>query len=99
MPFIFVANYTNQAPIANTATQKVTSETLDITGPTVLELDPTVFTVAGRYIIFDYTGTTFPGGQTALDSYVTVSLTDTPAFSIYTLTDDPANSRVILSLA
>lgn len=74
--------------------------------PTTLVLSSAVFSQTGSYILFDYTGGSFPGGQSELNTNVipyidtsnlTLSTTDS-AGGAAVLEDDAANSRIILRL-
>jgi hypothetical protein len=53
MPLVFVQRYAPAAIAAGTSTQAVTG-TLTLGNPTYIEVDPSVFTVAGVYTIFTY---------------------------------------------
>jgi hypothetical protein len=78
---------------------------LAFTGAATLELYASVYSIAGDYVVLDYTGGTFAGGQAELDARVTVvdvDLSDAlalPASSgVTVLEDQPAQSRVMLHL-
>ena len=82
-------------PIIAGGTQYV--GTLSFPGATVIELDPTVFTQRGIYVLYDYD--TFSGGQAELDANVTVDDSDLLNLTATALTDDTANSRVTVTLS
>lgn len=106
MPLVYVQTY--RISTTSGGTQYITgaSPGLHFTGPTVIELDPTTFTEKSTYVLFDYsagafTYTGYASGQAALDALVTV---DVSALDIYgittaTLTDEPANYRIIVTLS
>lgn len=93
MPLVFVQRYAPANVVSGVATQYITG-TLQFTNPTVIELDPALFTQTGTYVLFDYTGATFAGGL----SNVTVDATGT-GFTASGLTDDSANSRITVTLS
>lgn len=71
---------------------------------TQIHLYESVFTTTGQYVLFDYSLGSFPGGQSQLNSNVTVVssdliLSDLPASSgIAVLEDQPDLKRIILKL-
>lgn len=73
MPLVYVQRYALNA--VSGGTQYITG-VLAFTGPTEIELDPTVFTQAGVYTLFDYSAGAFPGGSAELAN-VTVITTGT----------------------
>lgn len=65
MALVFVQRYAPSGGIAaGTGTQTVTN-TLTLADPTIVEIDPTLFTTAGTYTIFTY-GTLSPSNAVAL---------------------------------
>jgi hypothetical protein len=90
MPLIFVQRYAPAAAIAaGTGTQTVTG-TLTLANPTVVEFDPSVFTVSGTYTIFTYG--TLVGSVTDLQA----DLTGT-SFSSAVFADTGSSITVTLS--
>lgn len=64
MPVVFVQRYSPRVS-AGLGTQAVTG-TLTLGNPTIVEIDPTIFTAAGTYTIFTY-GTLSPSNAVALN--------------------------------
>lgn len=95
MPVVNVHRYVGTV-IVDTAHEQTVGE-LIFGGLTNVVLDATVFTTAGTYSIFKYT--TFTGGQTDLNTYVTFSMS-APGLTVVDTsgTDDTANSRVTVTL-
>lgn len=81
MPLVFVQRYAPRTIAAGTSTQAVTGA-LTLGNPTIIEVDPSVFTVAGTYTIFTY-GSLVPAGSV---SYLQADLTGT-SFSSATFAD------------
>jgi hypothetical protein len=91
MPVLYIRTG-NPAGIIETYAQTV--GTLQFLSDTEITLSPTLFTAPGVYVLFKYT--TFSGGQTALDNFVTVKHdTLTPS----NLTNDTVNNRVLVTLS
>lgn len=96
MPVVNVHRYSGTVVVNDAHEQTV--GTLVFGGLTNVVLDATVFTTAGTYSIFKYT--TFSGGQTDLNAYVTFvppagfTVADPGAHG----TDDTTNSRVTVTL-
>lgn len=95
MPVVNVHRYSGTV-IVDTGHEQ-TVGTLVFGGLTNVVLDATVFTAPGTYSIFKYT--TFSGGQTDLNTYVTFSMS-APGRTVVdtTGTNDTANSRVTVTL-
>lgn len=95
MPVVNVHRYVGTVVVNDTHEQTV--GTLVFGGATDVVLDATVFTTPGTYSIFKYT--TFTGGQTDLNTYVTFSMS-APGLTVVdpTGTNDTANSRVTVTL-
>lgn len=96
MPVVRVQRISGTVIVDTTREQTV--GTLVFGGATNVVLDATAFTVAGTYSIFKYT--TFAGGQSELNTYVTFS-TNAPGLSVVDTngTNDTSNSRVTVTLA
>lgn len=94
MPVVFVQRYALNA--VSGGTQYVTG-VLAFTGPTEVELDPTIFNQAGIYTLFDYSAGSFPGGAAELAN-VTVITTGT-GFTASNLFNDTGNSRITVTLS
>lgn len=93
MPVVFVQRYALNA--VSGGTQYVTG-VLAFTGPTEIELDPTVFNTPGVYTLFDYSGGSFPNAAQLAN--VTVITTGT-GFTASNLLNDTANSRITVTLS
>lgn len=93
MPLIFVQRYAPAGIAAGTGTQTVTG-TLDISAGAVVEIDPTVFTVAGTYTIFTY-GTLTGSAATNL----TADLTGTSFSSAVFADTGPSNGSITVTLS
>ncbi len=90
MPLVFVQRYAPAAAIAaGTGTQAVTG-TLTLGNPTIIEVDPSVFTGAGVYTIFTY------GSLVGNFSYLQADLTGT-AFSSAVFADTGTSITMTLS--
>lgn len=97
MPLIYVQSYAT--PVTSLGTQYVTG-TLSFAGTTAIELDPTLFTQAGTYVLFDYSAGAFPGGQAELTNNVTVDGSDLIGLTVVDthMTDDTLNKRITVTL-
>lgn len=95
MPLIYVQRYVVEEAFLEGGTQYVDG-VLSFTGPTTIYLSNEVFDQAGNYVLFDYLGGSFP--TPAQLSNVTVDDSSLVLSQFYSLTDDPTNSRIILSL-
>lgn len=95
MPVVNVHRYSGTVVVDSTHEQTV--GTLVFGGLTNVVLDATAFTAAGTYSIFKYT--TFAGGQTDLNTYVTFSMSG-PGLTVVDThgTNDTSNSRVTVTL-
>ena len=95
MPIVRVQRIVGTINVDTTREQTV--GTLVFGGLTNVVLDATAFTTAGTYSIFKYT--TFAGGQTDLNNYVTFS-TSAPGLTVVDThgTNDTSNSRVTVTL-
>lgn len=106
MPVVYVQRYAVGGALVTGGTQYIEG-TLTISGATTIYLDPTVFTVAGTYTLFDYSavGASFAfapyaNKQACLDALVTIN---TSLLSGLTATDihgtdhsgDPTPSNTI----
>lgn len=72
-------------------------------GYVIFELDPTVFTLPGIYVLVDYSAGSFThagiaNGQDALDTRASVEATGT-GLTVTALTNDVANSRITVTLS
>jgi hypothetical protein len=94
MPIVRVQRIVGTINVDTTREQTV--GTLVFGGLTNVVLDATAFTTAGTYSIFKYT--TFAGGQTDLNTYVT--FTPPAGFTVVDThgTNDTSNSRVTVTL-
>ena len=96
MPLIYVQRYVvAQAAFEEGGTQYVDG-VLSFTGPMTIYLSNAVFGQTGDYVLFDYSDGSFP--TPAQLSNVTVNDDDLALSQFSSLTDDTANSRIILSL-
>jgi hypothetical protein len=95
MPVVRVQRIVGTVAVNDLREQQV--ETLVFGGRTDVVLDASAFTTAGTYSIFKYT--TFAGGQTDLNTYVTFSMSG-PGLTVSNVHgfDDTANSRVTVTL-
>lgn len=95
MPVVNVHRYVGTVVVNDAHEQTV--GTLVFGGLTNVVLDATAFTAPGTYSIFKYT--TFTGGQTDLNTYVTFSMS-APGLTVADThgTDDTTNSRVTVTL-
>ena len=95
MPVVNVHRYSGTVVVNDTHEQTV--GTLVFGGLTDVVLSATTFTTAGTYSVFKYT--TFAGGQTDLNTYVTFSMSG-PGLTVADThgTNDTANSRVTVTL-
>lgn len=100
MPLIYVQRYAPTVQIIEGGTQYLENDAeLRFTSSspkTNIVLSNDVFGATGDYVLFDYSAGSFP--NPAQLSNVTVDTSGLILSGDYTLTDDPANSRVILSL-
>lgn len=94
MPLVYVQRYALNSVSGGT---QYISGVLAFTGPTEVELDPTVFNQAGIYTLFDYSAGSFPGGAAELAN-VTVIATGT-GFTASNLFNDTTNKRITVSLS
>lgn len=98
MPLVYVQRYVvPEIPILPGGTQYVDGQ-LQFNGATTIYLSNAVFGKTGRYVLFDYSEGTFPGGQPDL-SNITVDASDLIRSHNPVLTDDPENARVLLDLS
>lgn len=96
MPLVFVQRYTLSAVVGGT--QYIDDGgVLSFSGPTEIELDPTIFNQVGVYTLFDYSAGSFPGGAAELAN-VTVITTGT-GLTAGPLTNDTVNSRITVALS
>lgn len=91
MPLIYVQRF--GTVIVSGGTQAV-SGTLSFAGPTVVELDPAVYTQAGTYVLFTYGS--FNGAELA---NLTVDDDDLIGLTAGTPVNDTANSRITVTLS
>lgn len=98
MPLIYVQRY-GQAIVVGGTQYIAAGGTLEFTGPTEIELDPSVFTEAGVYVLFDYSaaGASFVGGL----SFVTINANDLLGLTYVagSLNNDTTNKRITVTLA
>ena len=93
MPLLNITRRRRASAVAGVATQ-VVDGTLTLGDPTVVEIDPTVFTAPGTYTIFTY-GTLSPTTAVA-DGYLEADLTGT-SFNNATFADTGGAITVTLS--
>ena len=100
MPLVYVQRYKKPSDIIVGYGTQYVDGVLTFSGSTQLVLNADVFTQTGTYVLFDYANGSFPGGQAALDSYVSGVMSDGAAnlSGVQGFTDDTANSRVLLLL-
>ena len=94
MPVVNVHRYVGTVVVDTTREQTV--GTLVFAGATTVLLDATAFTTPGTYSIFKYT--TFAGGQSELNTYVTFTPPAGLSVSNVHGTDDTANKRITVTL-
>lgn len=104
MPLIYVQRYEKAAAFVEGGTQYVEGA-LSFGAGTVIYLSESVFSETGNYILFDYSAGSFAGGQSQLNSNVTVDASalilsgvTSPGSGIAVLEDDTLNKRIILKL-
>ena len=97
MPLVYVQRYVPATTFIAGGTQYVDG-VLTFAGPTTIYLSNEVYGATGDYILFDYSGGSFPGGQAALDANVTMNSSALLLSSVSAVTDDPTNKRITLSL-
>lgn len=104
MPLIYVQRYEKPIALLEGGTQYVEGA-LSFAAGTTIYLSEAVFSQTGNYILFDYSDGSFPGGQSQLNTNVTVDASDlilsgvaSPGSGINVLEDDTLNSRIILKL-
>lgn len=95
MPLIFVQRYVVEEAILAGGTQFVDG-VLSFSGPMTIYLSDAVFGQTGDYVLFDYSGGSFP--NPAQLSNITVDDTDLRLSQFYSLEDDTANYRILLKL-
>ena len=95
MPLLKIQRYSGTVVVDSDHEQTV--GTLVFGGLTDVVLSATTFTTAGTYSVFKYT--TFAGGQTDLNTYVTFSMSG-PGLTVVdtTGTNDTSNTRVTVTL-
>lgn len=71
---------------------------LSFAGATTIALNGTLFSTPGDYVLFDYTAGSFAGGQSELNSNVTVDSSGLVSTQFVALRDDPVAEVVILTL-
>lgn len=100
MPLVYVQRYRKPSEIITGYGTQYVDGQLTFNGNTQFVLDAAIFTQTGNYVLFDYTNGSFPGGQNALDLYVTgvMSNGDSNLSGVQGFTDDPVNKRVLLVL-
>lgn len=106
MPLVYVQRYGGNVLVSG-GTQAV-SGNLQFSGPTVIELDPTIFTQAGTYVLFTlgtFVYSPYANEQAALNALVTVDATAT-GFTVVTtptatngVVYDSLNNRITVTLA
>jgi hypothetical protein len=69
---------------------------LDFTGATTVYLDESVYTKGGNYVLFQYGS--FPGGQTDLDTYLTIDDSDLALSFVEVVQDKPHKSHVVIKI-
>lgn len=103
MPLVYVQRYQKPVALIEGGTQYVEGA-LSFGAGTVIYLSESVFSETGNYILFDYSSGSFPGGQSQLNTNVSVDASDlilssvAAASGISVLEDDTINKRIILKL-
>lgn len=103
MPLIYVQRYEKPQVLLEGGTQYVEGQ-LSFAAGTTIYLSEAVFSATGNYVLFDYSSGSFPGGQSELNSNVTVDASDlilsgvAAPSGISVLENDTLNSRIILKL-
>jgi hypothetical protein len=73
------------------------SGSLSFTAPTTITLDNTIYTGSGTYALFDYNSGSFPGGQSELNTYV--SVTHNGSLNASSLTDNTGAKQITIVLS
>lgn len=103
MPLVYVQRYQKPQALIEGGTQYIEGA-LSFGAGTVIYLSEAVFSQTGNYVLFDYSAGSFPGGQSQLNSNVSVDasaliLSGVAAPSGFNvLEDDTINKRIILKL-
>jgi hypothetical protein len=104
MPLLRIQRYKSTSVVVDTTQQKTVQGPLVFPGLARFTLDPSVAWTAGVYSLlaydtFDYagSGSGYASGQACLDALVDVVTTGTGRTAT-ALTDDPANSRILVTL-
>jgi hypothetical protein len=97
MPLVYVQRYAPANEFIAGGTQYVDG-VLTFAGPTTIYLSNAVFGSTGDYVLFDYSGGSFPGGQAALNANVTMNSSNLLLSSVGAITDDPTNKRITITL-
>lgn len=107
MPLIFVQRYAVSGVVTDVGTQYIAAGgTFDLSGEAVFELDPTVFTARGTYVLVDYSLGSFvyPGayasGQAALTALASADDSLLPSsWTVGPLVDDTVNMRITVTIS
>ena len=103
MPLQYISRYVVAETIKEGGTQYLDGAALTFGGSTTIYLSNDVFPETGDYILFDYSAGSFnfgayANGQAMLDALVSVNVDDLETSGAAVLTDEPAASRVKLTL-
>ena len=101
MPVVNVHRYVVSGTVVVNTDREQTVGTLVFAGATTVLLDATAFTAPGTYSIFKYTTfnySPYATGQDALNALVTFTPPAGLLVSDVHGTDDPANSRITVTL-
>ena len=99
MPLIYVNTRRVTVTLLEGGTQYLEAgKVLSFAGATTIYLADAVFGATGRYVLFDYSAGSFPGGQAQLDSNVTVNTDDLVLSSAPVLINDTTNKQILVDL-
>ena len=99
MPLIYVNTRRKVETILEGGTQYIEAgKVLSFAGATTIYLADDVFGATGRYVLFDYSAGTFPGGQAQLDARVTINTDALVLSGAPALIDEPSTGRILLDL-
>lgn len=96
MPLIYVQRYAPPTAAASTDGTQYVDGALSFAGATTIVLSNDVYGTTQQYVLFDYSGGSFP--TPAQLSNVTIDTSNLILSEFDSLTDDTANDRIILTL-